>query len=122
MGNRIYKPKLPQHNFIAAEFLKNKIWNDGYKQFYKTKHLEKEIKYVCNVACKQLNRNNEPLTKTDLISILIKINPIYTNEYDELHKYLSINDLNFIIRYEIYNNCIKDIFENKKDPYKNYKS
>ena len=113
MGNRVVKARPRIEHFVASEFLQSRIWNDGYNFFYKNKHLEKEIKFICNTSCNQLSRVNKSLTKTDLIAILIKINPTYKYACYDMHKYLSINDLNYIIRHEVYSNCVKDVLDKK---------
>lgn len=113
MGNKVVKSGVPVGHFIAADFLKNKIWNDGYKLVISNPELELKVKKICNISCKQVSRVNKNLTKTDLLAILIKINPIYKVHYDDMHKYLSFSDLNYIIRHEIYNDSISHIFKNE---------
>jgi hypothetical protein len=113
MGNKIVKTGVPTGHFIAAEFLQNKIWNDGYKLVISNPELEDKVKKICNLSTKQVSRVDKNLTKTDLIAILIKLNPIYKIHYDDMYKYLSFKDLNYIIRHEVYNNSISHIFKNE---------
>ena len=116
MGNRAIKSSPVVGHYIASEFLKNKIVNDGNKYLMKnspSKDTFNKLNHICNVSINQVNRVEKPLTKADLISILMKINPIYINHYDEIYKYMSVKDLNYMIRHEVYNNCIKDVMEYK---------
>jgi hypothetical protein len=75
--------------------------------------LETKVKKICTLSVKQVSRVDKNLTKTDLLAILIKLNPIYKIHYDDMYKYLSFSDLNYIIRHEVYNDSISHIFKNE---------
>jgi hypothetical protein len=51
----------------------------------------------------------QPFDKIDKIAILMKIAPEYRKDYEYLYKYYSIEDLNYLIRYEVYKNAIEDM-------------
>ncbi len=118
MGNRVVKASPVVGHYIAADFLKNKVINDG-NRYLLTNSIHsidyKKLNHICNVSINQINRVEKPLTKADLISILMKINPVYINHYDEIYKYMSVKDLNYMIRHEVYNNCVKDVMEYKPE-------
>jgi hypothetical protein len=116
MGNRVVKLncKLEREigNHLMTEFLTCRIINDANIQIFRNmddKPKIEDIKKVANISIDQINRTDKPLTKVDLMAILIKINPIYKNNCYDLSKVLSVKDLNYIIRSEVYCNSIEEM-------------
>jgi hypothetical protein len=116
MGNRVVKLNCKVEreigNHLMTEFLTCRIINDANIQIFRNmddKPKIEDIKKVANISIDQINRTDKPLTKVDLMAILIKINPIYKNNCYDLSKVLSVKDLNYIIRSEVYCNSIEEM-------------
>ena len=65
---------------------------------YKTMN---QILHIGETAKQQLSRGGNTLTKSDLIAILVRLEPIYRKQLDVLSQY-TVSDLNAIIRCVIY--------------------
>ena len=96
MGNRAVKLNCKVEreigNHLMTEFLTCRIINDANIQIFRNmddKPKIEDIKKVANISVEQINRIDKPLTKVDLMAILIKINPIYKNNCYDLSKVLS---------------------------------
>jgi hypothetical protein len=109
MGNRVSTKRDIIGHYIGSQFLVNKIWDDGAKYIIRNPQSLKQTIKICEISTYQVNRVIKPLDKNDLIAILLKISPEYRQDYQYIHKHYSIQDLNYLIRFETYKNTIDDM-------------
>ena len=83
------------------EDVQEKMWSNTKENSTVSYNEFNQFMKIGDIAKTQLSKGGNPLTKSDLIAILIRLEPSNKNRLTELQQY-TISDLNTMIRYIIY--------------------
>lgn len=111
MGNKSSKKNTTQIVNSSSNIISNKVEKIEKKQeelinIFKNDKIDaktfNELNTLAELSKNQLNRQDLPLTKNDLIAILVRLNPVMLKDIDMISKNYSVKDLNRLIRSIIY--------------------
>jgi hypothetical protein len=89
-------------NFVVGEYRQNMFTPNTTNQVIATNNENfAKMFSITETAKRQLEREGDPLTKADLVAIVIALNPVYQKHIDTLQKN-TMKDLNALIRTIVY--------------------
>lgn len=107
MGSSNATQRTTNNDKIKDEIMSKRVkqikeMSENYRKNQNDDDLNEMLPNTMQVAEEQIKRKGRNLTKTDLITIIIALEPHRANKMYQLNS-LKIEDLNFIIRAIIYN-------------------